>query len=290
MMSLGLQTAFHEITLVLFTTLAPSGALGLVVVAGVVAFSGIDVFERKRVNKFLVLPLAISMVGLVASATHLGTPANALYVFTGVGRSPLSNEVFAAVVFLMLSGLYWLYSFARRPKRMLQNVWLGLIMVTGLIFIGTIAFAYNSHTIIAWNTPYIPLNLALNALVGGPLIALLTLQLARIDLIKGVMGKSLCLVSAVALIANTTSISLQNSDLGMIANEVTSLPEVVPYYWIVMLAFFILSAGGIVLFARPVFRGTKLKLPVSIAACSLVLVGIFLTRFSFYAMHLTSGL
>ena len=44
------------------------------------------------------------MVGLVASATHLGNPANALYVFLGVGRSPLSTEVFCAVVFLALGG------------------------------------------------------------------------------------------------------------------------------------------------------------------------------------------
>ena len=55
------------------------------------------------------------MVGLVASATHLGNPSNALYVFLGVGRSPLSTEVFFAVVFLALAGLYWLVRFRRAP-------------------------------------------------------------------------------------------------------------------------------------------------------------------------------
>ena len=56
------------------------------------------------------------MVGLVASATHLGNPANALYVFTGVGRCPLSTEVFAAVIFLALAGVYLLYSFVEHPR------------------------------------------------------------------------------------------------------------------------------------------------------------------------------
>lgn len=69
------------------------------------------------------------MVGLVASATHLGNPANALYVFVGVGRSPLSTEVFCAVVFLALAGVYWLYSFAERPRRGLQRGWMAALIV-----------------------------------------------------------------------------------------------------------------------------------------------------------------
>ena len=107
-MTTGFETALGEITLVLFTTLAPSGVLGFSIMAGALAFGRFDRDVRSRINQFLCIPLMISMVGLIASATHLGNPANALYVFMGVGRSPLSTEVFCAVIFLFLAGVYWL--------------------------------------------------------------------------------------------------------------------------------------------------------------------------------------
>ena len=101
----GFSTAFSEITLVLFTTLAPSGAVAYLLMNLPVLFGRVDGTLRQRLDRLSCLPLAITMVGLIASATHLGNPSNALYVFTGVGRSPLSTEVFCAVIFLALAGM-----------------------------------------------------------------------------------------------------------------------------------------------------------------------------------------
>ena len=101
----GFATALGEITLVLFTTLAPSGAIALALMGLPIVAGRASEDERRRIDKFVSVPLVVSMVGLVASATHLGNPANALYVFVGVGRSPLSTEVFCAVVFLALAGV-----------------------------------------------------------------------------------------------------------------------------------------------------------------------------------------
>lgn len=92
----GFDTAFGEVTLVLFTTLAPSGAVALAIVAAVLLFAKLGDDVRARINKFMCIPLVVTMVGLIASATHLGNPANALYVFMHVGSSPLSNEVSSA--------------------------------------------------------------------------------------------------------------------------------------------------------------------------------------------------
>lgn len=95
----GFDMAFGEITLVVFTTLAPSGAVALAIMAGVLLFAKLDDDARARIDKFMCIPLVVAMVGLIASATHLGNPANALYVFLHVGSSPLSNEVLSAVFF-----------------------------------------------------------------------------------------------------------------------------------------------------------------------------------------------
>ena len=121
-MSTGFATAFSEITLVLFTTLAPSGAVAYALMSLPIIRGRLSDDAHRRIDKALCIPLIVSLVGLVASATHLGNPANALYVFMGVGRSPLSNEVFSAVIFLAFSGVYWLYSFAVKPRRLLQRL------------------------------------------------------------------------------------------------------------------------------------------------------------------------
>ena len=119
----GFATALNEITLVLFTTLAPSGAVAYVIMGMAALRAQGD--ERKRLSGALLIPFLVTLVGLVASATHLGNPDNALYVFSRVGASPLSNEVCAAVLFLGISGLHWLYQFAEHARQRVLNALVG---------------------------------------------------------------------------------------------------------------------------------------------------------------------
>ena len=163
----GFPTAFSEITLVLFTTLAPSGALAYVLANLPIAFGRATDEEREHLDRSSWLLLAVTMVGLVASATHLGNPSNALYVFTAVGKSPLSTEVFCAVVFLALAGVYWLYSFAERPRRRLQRAAVIATNVAALAFVAATAFAYNVGTVPTWSHPLVPISLFANALMGA---------------------------------------------------------------------------------------------------------------------------
>ena len=87
-MSTGFATAFSEITLVLFTTLAPSGAVAYALMSFPIIYGRLSDDAHRRIDKALCIPLIVSLVGLVASATHLGNPANALYVFMGGGEKP----------------------------------------------------------------------------------------------------------------------------------------------------------------------------------------------------------
>lgn len=174
----GFDTALGEVTLVLFTTLAPSGAVALVLVAAVLLLSKFESAMRVRISTFMCIPLVVTMVGLVASATHLGNPANALYVFLHVGSSPLSNEVVSAVGLLACSGLYWLYSFSVKPLVWLQRLLLALIAAMGVVFVTMVSLAYSVDTIVTWSLPTVPISLWLNALMGGPLLAAITLYAA----------------------------------------------------------------------------------------------------------------
>ena len=123
--------------------------------------------------------VAAVLVGFIASATHLGTPANALHVFSGVGRSPLSNEVLSAVAFLFLVGSYWMMAFKERFPDAVAKPWLALACLAGIALIACTSMAYNVDTVPTWDTAFTPANLVLAALLAGPVLGLLFLELAE---------------------------------------------------------------------------------------------------------------
>ncbi len=287
----GFATALGEITLVLFTTLAPSGAIALALMGLPIVAGRASEDERRRIDKFVSVPLVVSMVGLVASATHLGNPANALYVFVGVGRSPLSTEVFCAVVFLALAGVYWLYSFAERPRRGLQRGWMGALIVASGAFVTSVAFAYAADTIVSWDTWHVPANLWLNALVGGPLLALLGLRLARFAPADSLFGRVLVGMAVVALALNVGGYVLQGADLPGLRNAFVSAAGLVPSFGVLVAVFGVCGVLGIGLDGWALFvKRRPLSVVRASAACVLAFAGIFAMRFALYMMHLTVGL
>ncbi len=292
-MSMGFAFAANEISLVLFTTLAPSGALAFVLMAVPLFGRSLDTAARERLSKLLCIPLVVTMVGLVASATHLGNPDNALYVIVGIGRSPLSTEVASAVVFLALAGVYWLLTFARRFPFAIQRIWLVVTALAALTFIGAVAFAYGRETIITWNLWQVPVALCLNALVGGPILALAGFRSARTPL-RDIEEKTLLLIAGAALVANVVVYVTQGIDLSNIRNSFGSAADLVPFYWLFLAAFFALCLAGIVAMVGAhrvvISQSHRNQLVVSCAACLLIFVGIFLMRFVFYMTHMTVGL
>ncbi|MEG1398113.1 MAG: DmsC/YnfH family molybdoenzyme membrane anchor subunit [Raoultibacter sp.] len=286
----GFETAFGEITLVLFTTMAPSGVIACIVMSLVLLFAPLDEAARRRVNQFLCIPLVVTLVGLVASATHLGNPANALYVLLGVGRSPLSNEVFSSVLFLGLAGMYWLLSFSEKPRLRFQKAWLIPTILAGVLMVQAIAFAYMAATIISWDTIYVPLSLWLNSLVGGPILALVSVRVARAHDAWPPLGRVLCSIATVALVANVVVYLLQDATMASLVNSYVSAADLVPHYLGMIFGFAVLAGSGIVFAAWPLLRGTTACLPRDILACLLLFSGIFLMRFGFYMMHLTAGI
>lgn len=292
-MGTGFAFALSEISLVLFTTLAPSGAVAFVLMS-LPLFSGhLGEGERARLSKLLCIPLVVAMVGLVASATHLGNPDNALYVIAGIGRSPLSTEVASAVAFLAFAGVYWLLSFSQRFPLTAQRVWLALTALAAVAFVWSVANAYGRETIPTWNLWQVPAALALNSLVGGPVIAVAGFRAARLGAGEG-RRRLLPAVAVAALAANIAVYVLQGASLAGIRNSFGSAFGLVPGFWFALAAFALLCAAGIALLAGarrlapPPQR--RRMLAVSFGGCVLVLAGIFLMRFVFYMSHMTVGL
>ncbi len=295
---LGLATATSEITLVLFTTLAPCGAVALMIMAIAVMSGHFPAQATARIRQFMCIPLVITMVGLVASATHLGNPSNALYVFLGVGRSPLSNEVFAAVIFLALAGLFWLYSFSRTRRVVLENAWLAMIVVTGAVFVQLVSLAYSVETIITWNDALMPVALWLNALVGGPILALFSLDVADAGCMTRKMQLLLCGLSAAALVTSIVVLCMFNAQLTNMGNSITMATDLLPSYPAAIVGYGVLCALGIVVAVLSIRKSADAQRKTDVhrallkqaGACLLVFAGIFIIRFAFYMLHMTVGL
>lgn len=302
-MTTAFATAFGEVTLVLFTTLAPSGAVAYLLMSLPIVKGGIADGAHRRIDKALAIPLIVSLAGLVASATHLGNPANALYVFTGVGRSPLSNEVFCAVLFLAFAGVYWLYSFAVKPNRTLQRVLAACACAGAAVCVTAIALAYSARTIVSWNTVYAPLSLWTNALLGGPLLAIVGLRAARWKSRGNRYGRVMLALAAAAFAACVAIYALQGVSLPGIENALGAVSDKVPHYFFLVAIFAVLAAAGITIDAFFLFGKGKgevvamaaddemtISIPRASLAAGLALAGIFVMRFAFYMMHMTVGI
>lgn len=287
----GTGFALGEISLVLFTTLTPAAVLATVAVVILIIRGDMTEDVRNRLERKLAIPLVISTVGLVASAAHLGTPSNVLYVATGIGRSPLSNEVAWGIAFLVLLGTYWYHAFTERKWPRLEAIWRIALIVVGLAFILFVSLAYSVPSIVSWDDALSPVLLWLNAATVAPSVFLLTVCAA-----KGLpecpvrMTRIGLIISAVAAAISVVLYVVRWQWLGTVGNFVVTAQQLVPYTPVCIVAFALLCVVGIFLMAREARRGGTLRVSAVVVACICLYTGVFLMRFTFYASHLTVGL
>lgn len=286
---IGMQNALGEVTLVLFTTLGPSSAAAYLLMELPLFGSRISDEQREKISHALCIPLVLCMLGLIASATHLGNPSNALYVLSGVGRSPLSNEVFCTVVFLFFAALIWLESFALKHYRVLQRVFMVLSWASGTVFVAAVSVAYDVDTIVTWRQASIPVSIWCNALTGGPLIALIGFTAAGFKPRSAVFFKGLVAVSLVGAVGSVLSYALLGIEISGISNALVSVGELVPAYFPMVVLFAALSCVAVAIDGVPLVKGETLSLKRSCVAAIICLAAIFTMRFSFYMMHMTVG-
>lgn len=290
-LTLGLANSLSEITLVMFTTIAPASALAYLLILIIFATTCATEEQRRRIRIYLCIPLVLCMSGLIFSTTHLGNPANALYVLTRVGRSPLSNEVFAASVFLSLAALFWLNGFSLKDRRLLDRVLWVALFVTGALFIASVSFAYDVGTIITWSSPYVPPMIALSAPFAGPAIALASLAAACPAVRFRRFERGSALITGVAGLAWVILQVLYRLELDQAGNALFGALELMPFYDAFLVAATCLGVAGFLALMRVLRSGALGRRRILLlAASALCLLGaIFVMRFCFYTVHMTVG-
>lgn len=284
----GFAFAVEELPLVFFTALAPMGIVCMVVLFALILSGRFEKEESLRLNQLAWVPLSVTTVGLIASAAHLGTPANALYVFSGVGRSPLSTEVFFCVFFLAVCGFNWLYSFVRTDKLALKRIIAAVIVASGVVALWCIAVAYDVDTIRSWHTVFVPANLVLGGLMGGLLLAAFTLALGTQQSSCLRLRRALAAAAGIALLVHLVCIGLQWAQLQNMTGAYGTAADFAPLYPLFASMYAVLAAAGVgITFFAGRFKNGRA------AACLAVLLtagGLVLVRFGFYMMHMTVGL
>lgn len=283
-----MTSGLDNLSLALFTALAPAGVVAFIVLASARVFAA-DHDRAVRIDRAIALPFAAALLGFIASATHLGTPANALHVFAGVGSSPLSNEVLAAVAFLFLTGSYWMAAFKVSFPDKLAKPWLIIACLAGIALLACTSQAYAVRTVPTWNTPYTPANLLLAALFEGAVLGQLFLTVANVPLRRA--GAVLTGFAAGGLVANIAVMIAQNVALGTIANNEFAAATLAPSYALVIAFYALAGLAAVVLDGWAIRAATseRARLGARIAAGVLALCAVFAARVVFYSLHMTVG-
>lgn len=288
-----METAFAEMPLALFSTLAPVGAGAFLVLAVALSTAKPDVDALRRIDRFTAIPVALVVVGFIAAFFHLANPLNAFGVFAGVGRSPLSNELVVGCVFAVVMLAYWIWALT---GKMPEGARKGLVWATaalGLVFALFTGMAYMIDTIPSWNTFAGPVQMLGFALLGGAAVGVLVLTLAGCaeQLKTGTLKTAVLVVLVAGLVLGIGGFAVQATAASGMSNALVSGADLVASATMAIVCGVICLVGTGVCDTFAVRgMGAGALVGVSVGAVALALVGILLMRLAFYAMQVSVGI
>lgn len=243
----------HELPLVFFTVLGQLSA-GMVLLSSLSCFinhSQAKQVIRQKINGLALLFMAL---GMLIASFHLGHPMRAFNVILGIGRSPMSNEIFTfSVLFGVTLVSLLLNYFALNPNSekldMIKPLCLKInripyinqllaivLMILSLGFVWTIVLTYRLPTVKTWDTVYTPIRMYLTMLALGG-IASARVGLYRLGTGAFIIGVLLIVLSKVPYFNLMTSISpaLANAQLSWMIIEcillIVALMLIIFNYW-----------------------------------------------------------
>ncbi|WP_392559902.1 dimethyl sulfoxide reductase anchor subunit family protein [Orbus mooreae] len=174
----------NELPLVFFTVLGQMGA-GTVLMTSLYSLickQTTSVIKIMRINTVALIIMALAMI---IASFHLGHPLRALNVIFGIGRSPMSNEIFTFGILFSVTFISVLLTYFSQPdngnrlqllKKLTHKInhipgmakLLALVLIiVSLFFIWTIVATYMLTTVKNWDTPYTVLQMYSTMLILG---------------------------------------------------------------------------------------------------------------------------
>lgn len=290
-----MASAFAELPLALFSTLAPMGAGAFLILAILFSTTNVEEDAARRIDKLTAIPVGLVIVGFIAAFFHLADPLHAFGVFAGIGSSPLSNELAAGCLFALVMLAYWIAAMMGKLKTGVRRGLLWACAVLGIVFAWFTGAAYMIDTIPSWNTVAGPVQLVGFALIGGVAASVLVLALAKhAQALKTPPLKTAVLaVTAAGLVLAIGGVAAQAAAVSGMTNALVSGQDLVGSVMLAIICGIICLVGTGVCDAfavRGSGAGEGALAGASWGAAVLALVGILLVRLAFYGMQLSAGL
>ncbi|NBI32366.1 DmsC/YnfH family molybdoenzyme membrane anchor subunit [Enterorhabdus sp. P55] len=285
-----METAFAEMPLALFSTLAPLGAGAFTALAVAFLTTSFEADSLKKIDRMTALPVAVVIIGFIAAFFHLASPLNAFGVLAGVGTSPLSNEILVGCVFCVLMLVYWVAALAGKLSAGARKGLVVAVALVGLVFAVFTGMAYLMDTIASWNTPAVPAQMLGYSLAGGMALGVLVLGAAGCgaELAARPLKTAVAALALAGAVIGLAAFALQVSAVGALSTPLYAGSDLVAD------VMGVIVAGAVALVLAVVctllaLRGKSAAATAGVAAV-LAIAGVLCLRLAFYGMQLSVGL
>ena len=284
-----MATAFHELPLALFTTLASIGAGAFISLAAAFFTAKFSDGQLARIDKLTLVPAIVVVVGFIAAFFHLANPMAAFGVFGGLGRSPMSNELAVAMLFAVAMATYVIMGLAGK----LGGARKGLVCATAVLavlFAVFMGLAYGMATIPTWSTPWPVAQMIGYALLGGAAMGACVLAFSdALDAaVDGTFKSALIAFAVIGAVLAVAGLALMYSGAGSVSNAFvagTDLAAGASGAFYVAVACLILACAAVI--AAALGKGGN---AASAIAVLLAFAGILAGRFVLYPLQISVGI
>ena len=288
-----METALAELPLAVFTTLAPVGAGAFIALAIAFAAGKFSDEQLKAIDKMTLVPFVVAVIGFIASMAHAANPAHAFGIFTGLGSSPLSNEVCIGMVFMLVALVYVILALAGKLGGARKGLAI-VVAVLGAVFALFVGAAYMIPTVQSWDSVLVPLQMLGFALAGGVADALpedapqFVLMLAKVgDEAFAPLSKPFTYVAiaggVLALVGIIGFAAMVSGQANAVQAGSALLGAAAPCL-VIGTILIVVSVVEVVLACRKGMASAA-----AIRATVEAIVGVFLVRLAFYALYLSVG-
>lgn len=274
----------HEWALLIMTVCVPAavgGFLFLGVFHNKIKEAGQDSYKAMKLP---IVSLAIlSIVGLIASFFHLGTPAHAFYTILGFGRSWMSNEIVFTGAFIGLACLTALLVLVQRKTNPVLIILTGIV---GLIAVYCMASIYAVTRVNGWDNINTYLVFFGTVFTLGPVLAASILGVTlKGDGFKRMVKPAFAItVFGIAIqVIGTAVFSVSSADLEMI-NGVSAIESLSGYSTMVTFRW-VLEVFGLALLGFLAMSSLKkINYAFIYTAAAVLLIGEGMSRYVFYVL------
>lgn len=272
----------HDLPLIIFT-LTVQAAVGVFLWSTISRLRNQEVPYAKTTT---LTALILTTVGIIFSLFHLGKPFMAFSSLSKLFSSPLSQEIFFSGGFFVLVAIAYYFERSAQINDKLKAIWSVVTSFVGLVAVNSMAIVYMNTVFSAWQSWNTLVDFYAATLILGAVVFLLTTckhkteKMFRLDLIMLVV----VLVQMALVPSFMASLGAASGAAQQSAALLTGA------YGVAFVVRWVLVLGGVFLMLISQSGRLAGKAGTLYVASGVLIVGMFIGRYLFYATGVASGI